>query len=237
MKRKIKYQPKLIKCSFSINQDQKTIEINGETYYPVGNAAWQSGTREGWETHNREKKKIFDTGKRNLWAWTRGEDYGYKIFTQGKYNKRRIEKYLWHRSYDIFLRHNIGKSLVYAVHKLQNILNNYKNTKITPESKAIVEFNGGDFYGLKIEKINEGDKPEKDERINFREQIKCAFLELGHVPWRGRSFIWADFAAGGNVLRCSKTGELVLVDIDFLHVRNFSPPTWTHICRTFALKS
>ena len=92
-----------VNVRLNVVKEDLSIELDGEKYF-------LKDGRNGCKVCNLNKQKNknwFKMGMRNVFLWNEDNDFGYKIFTEGKYQARRIYKLLWQKNWPMGDCHNI----------------------------------------------------------------------------------------------------------------------------------
>ena len=201
-----------VNVRLNVVKEDLSIELDGEKYF-------LKDGRNGCKVCNLNKQKNknwFKMGMRNVFLWNEDNDFGYKIFTEGKYQARRIYKLLWQKNWPMGDCHNIvSKEKVKLLHFMYNQLH---KRGYGVKSFGLIKFNNS-FWGLKMqravideqfnESITKGFLANNDR---YRDDIRNTYKELG------MNYLRIDLTPS-NVAFCMKQRKILLFDIDFLHVR------------------
>lgn len=208
-----------LNMSFKVHAQDFYLEVNGKKYFwKEAEAAARQKNPSSWRRRGCVEAELalgrshFSTGVRNIFLWNEDENFGYKIFTQAKFQNRRIYHCLWQENWPLPYHAVLGKEEVELMHFLYNEL--YKRGR-GAKSHGLVKFNNS-FWGLKLERviIDESNEKLAGDLINdeYKKNLREVWSELGMDVQKLE-------ICPQNSPFCTKLNKLVHIDIDYMHMK------------------
>tara|TARA_Y100001937_G_scaffold127049_1_gene198056 strand:+ start:2875 stop:3522 length:648 start_codon:yes stop_codon:yes gene_type:complete len=193
--------------SLKVIKENLSIELDGEEYF------YKTKVKD--EDNNFTARKHFAMGVRNVFLWSEDDDFGYKIFTQAKNNRRRVYRLLWKKDWPMDPYHAVlSKEKVELLHFMYNQL---YDKGYGAKSHGLVKFNDS-FWGLKLERViinSELNEELAGSLIDdeYKNNIRKVCRQLGMNEKK------LDICPK-NTPFCNKLNKLVHVDLDYMHVKS-----------------
>ena len=222
------WEPKETKMTCEFIEKELAVQINEKKYYwqnPTRrydrndvkwNPTWKGYAGQGFDLPSEQSENHFRTGCRNIFLWSEGDDFGYKIFTRGENQKRRIYRTLFkERMRKLWF---CNRATVETLHCAHNYLAHFN---LAPKSYELINFNDGELWGLKVQRII-GENKWKDfesmrdagfEESEYLDKLTGLMKKLDLNLMEGID--WNPT----NYILCRKTNNIYFIDIEYKHLR------------------
>jgi len=200
-----------LSLDLSINSKEKKISIENKVYNWVEN-------RMSIED-NEGPEGLFVTGTSNVFLWTKGDNFGYKIFSRGnRGGPRRIYRSVWSERKRPTANSYLGLTkdmvkLLSLAHKRLFLLG------LAPEPLALINFNNGEFYGIKVKRIK-GRLPNPNcdkDMLRLNEQYQKVLRSMRDLGLCKKNTRYKDNSNWQNFI-VSNDDKLTFIDLEYRHI-------------------